>query len=307
MKFADIAKRLETISAINITPFDLETKEINWERLEENVQFLLKHGVTSIVPCGNTGEFYSLSLEEAKEEIRRVVDVVAGRALVVAGIGYSLPIALELGEYAQQVGADAVMIHQPIHPYVTESGASSYFRKIIETLEIPSVIYYKDPYLSDNVLKELAPLDKLVAVKYAINDLPRFARTVRDIPKEHHITWVCGTAEKWAPFFYHAGAKGFTSGLVNVYPEKSFAMLEALQNGQEEQVWSIWEELEAFENLRAKYNNGNNVVVIKEAMAQLGMSAGMTREPVNPLNEQDSKEVQSILESWGLLKKPAVS
>ncbi|UFJ43104.1 dihydrodipicolinate synthase family protein [Brevibacillus humidisoli] len=307
MNYAEISGKLETISAINITPFDEETREVNWDKLEENIRFLLDHGIQSIVPCGNTGEFYSLTIEEAKEEIKRVVEIVNGRALVIAGIGYALPIAIELGQYAQQAGADAVMIHQPIHPYVTDRGAGSYFKKIIETLDIPSILYFKDHNLSDNVLKELAPLEKLIAVKYAINDLPRFAKTVREIPDEHQITWICGTAEKWAPFFYHAGARGFTSGLVNVYPEKSLRMLEALHNGDQEQVWKIWEDILAFENLRAKYNNGNNVVVIKEAMAQIGMNPGITREPVDPLQAEDRAEVQAILQSWGLLPKQEIT
>ena len=300
MSVHDLGKKLETISAINITPFYPDNKKIDWAAFEENINFLLEHGLKVIVPCGNTGEFYALTLEEAKEEIKRTVEIVKGRALVVAGIGYSLGTAIELGRYAQQAGADAVMIHQPIHPYVTNEGAASYFRKIIEALDIPSVIYFKDAALSDDVLKELAPLEKFVAVKYAINDLPRFAKLVQETSSQADLTWICGTAEKWAPFFFQAGAKGFTSGLVNLHPQKSFDMLHALQAGDQEAVWKVWKEILPFEDLRAKYHHGNNVAVIKEAMNQLGLAAGATREPVDVLNQEDKREVEQILESWGM-------
>jgi len=301
--YREFAKRFETISAISMTPFFPDTKEIDWNGVKENVDFLLEHGAKVIVPCGNTSEFYALTLDEAKEEIRRVVEWVDGRALVLAGIGYSAETAIELGKYAQEVGADAVMIHQPIQPYVTDRGAVSYFKKIIEALDIPSVLYFKDPQLSDQVLKELAPLEKLVAVKYAINDLPRFAKVTRDIPADqYNLTWICGTAEKWAPFYFNAGAKGFTSGLINVCPEKSFQMLHGLQQGDSETVWKLWEETLEFENLRGKYNNGNNVVVVKEAMNQLGLTAGVTREPVDPLDEGDKQAVTQLLQKWDLLK-----
>lgn len=193
------------------------------------------------------------------------------------------------------------MIHQPIHPYITERGALSYFKKIVETLEIPSILYFKDANISDKVILELAPREKLVGVKYAVNDLPRFARLAREMPEEHHVTLICGTAEKWAPFFWYAGAEGFTSGLVNVYPEKSFEMLNALKSGDNRTVWKVWEEVLPFENLRAKYNAGNNVVVVKEAMEQLGLAAGVTREPVDPLDEQDRAEVTELLKKWKLL------
>ncbi|MDF2724730.1 MAG: dihydrodipicolinate synthase [Paenibacillus sp.] len=299
--YAELSTQLETISAISMTPFYPGTKAIDWDGLEQNIHFLLGHGVKVIVPCGNTSEFYALTLEEAKAQVKRVVDIVGGRALVVAGIGYAADTAIELGAYAQEAGADAVMIHQPIHPYITNRGAISYYTKIMDALDMPTIIYFKDANLSDDVLKELAPLEKLVAVKYAINDLQRFTKLVRDVPKEHGVTWICGTAEKWAPFFYHSGAKGFTSGLVNLYPQKSFEMLAALQRGDQETVWKAWEETLPFENLRAKYNSGNNVVVVKEAMNQLGLSAGVTREPVDPLDDHDRAEVIKILKGWGLL------
>ncbi|WP_449540342.1 dihydrodipicolinate synthase family protein [Ferdinandcohnia sp. Marseille-Q9671] len=299
MYYAEWKKKFETISGITITPFKKETREIDWDGVKDNVEFLIQKGVKVIVPCGNTSEFYSLTIEEAKEEIKRVVEYVNGRAIVVAGIGYSVDTAIELGRYAQQVGADSVMIHMPIHPYITNEGAYEYFKAIIEAVDLPSVVYFKDPNLSDDVLIKLAPLEKLVAVKYAVNNLPRFANTVQSVSSEHNIAWVCGTAEKWAPFFFQAGAVGYTSGLVNLYPEKSFEMLEALQSNNLEKTWKIWKEVVPFENLRAKYNNGNNVVVIKEAMELIGLNAGITRQPVSSLNEHDRKEVRDLLDSWG--------
>lgn len=298
MNYKDFGRHFETICAINITPFHPDTLQIHWDALADNVRFLIDHGVNVIVPCGNTGEFYGLTLEEAKAVTKRVVEIVEHRAIVVAGIGYSVATAIELGSYAQEVGADCVLIHQPHHPYITNDGAVSYYKKIIDALDIPSVIYFKDPNLSDDVLFQLATLEKLIAVKYAINDLPRFAQIVRDVPKEHSITWICGTAEKWAPFYWSAGARGFTSGLINVAPEKSFAMLNALKAGDEEASWRVWQEILPFENLRAKHNNGNNVVVVKEAIEQMGLQAGPTREPCAPLNEGDRVALSMILDNW---------
>lgn len=300
MDYANFSKRFSTISAINMLPFDEETKEINWKGLSENIEFLLENKMEIIVPNGNTGEFYALTIDEAKKVTENVVELVDGRATVVAGVGYAVDTAIELGKAAQKAGADCIMIHQPIHPYITSRGAVTYFKKIIEALDIPSIVYFKDPNLSDEVLKELAPLEKLVGVKYAVNNLPRFAKLVQEVPEEHNIAWVCGTAEKWAPFFYNAGAVGFTSGLVNIYPQKSLEMLTALRKGDQKTVWRTWKEVLPFEDLRAKYNNGNNVVVIKEAMEQLGLTAGVTREPVDPLDDNDKQEVAALLESWKL-------
>ncbi|OCA81474.1 dihydrodipicolinate synthase family protein [Bacillus sp. FJAT-27225] len=301
MDFSYLRKNLETITAINITPFQKDSKEIDWVSLEKNIEFLIEKGLKVIVPSGNTGEFYALSIEEAKQVTKRVVEIVDKRAIVMAGIGYSVPQAVELGLAAQDAGADCVMIHQPVHPYVTTDGTVSYFKEIINALDIPSVIYFKDPHVSDRVLYELASLEKFIGVKYAINDLPRFTKTYREVSAIHDIAWICGTAEKWAPYFYHAGAKGFTSGLVNIFPEKSFELLQALREEDNETTWKVWEEVLLFEDLRAKNNNGNNVVVIKEALELIGFKAGPTREPVNSLCNEDKKELEGLLAKWGML------
>ncbi|HZH60667.1 MAG TPA: dihydrodipicolinate synthase family protein [Metabacillus sp.] len=303
MDYKKLIQRLgSTISAINLTPFFEDTKEIDWDTLEKNINFLVDHGIKVIVPGGNTGEFYSMSLDEIKQVTKKVIDVVNGRALVMVGIGYAVPTAIELGRFAQESGAECVMIHQPVHPYITNEGAIEYFREIINALDIPSVLYFKNPSLSDSVLNELAPLEKFIGVKYAINDLPRFTKTIRSIQKENKLAWICGTAEKWAPYFFQAGATGFTSGLVNIYPEKSFQLLEALKENNINRIWDIWGELVPFEELRAKNNDGNNVIVIKEALRQIGFPAGVTRPPVAQLDEADKLLVSKILKSWGFYK-----
>src|SRR5699024_6338511 len=111
---------------------------------------------------------------------------------------------------------DCVMIHMPVHPFITTEGATEYFKKIIEAINLPAIVYFKNPHISDQLLFDLAHLDRLVGVKYAVNDLPRFRKVVEQMPKEHQVALICGTAEKWAPFFWNAGAKGFTSGLVSL-------------------------------------------------------------------------------------------
>ncbi|MFZ4451211.1 dihydrodipicolinate synthase family protein [Salibacterium aidingense] len=302
METKTAAEKLKTISAINITPFHPD-HSIDWEALKRNVDYLLDKHLEVIVPCGNTGEFYSLTVEEAKEENRKVTEWVSGRATVIAGIGYSVDTAVEMGLDAKEAGADAVLIHMPIHPYMNEGGTAAYFRNIMEAIDMPAVIYFKNPALGDAVLKELTPLPQLAGVKYAINDLPRFTKIVRETPEDHGVTWVCGTAEKWAPYFWAAGAEGFTSGLVNLYPEISFELLQALRQGNWQRTWELWHTMVPFEDLRARHNAGNNVVVIKEALQMLGFPAGPTREPVSALSAEENQEVADLLEDWQLNKE----
>lgn len=298
MDYADLAGRLRTVHAINVTPFR-EDGGVDYASLEKNVEFLVANGLEVIVPCGNTGEFYSLSVEEAKVVTRFVVETVDGRAKVLAGIGHDTKTAVQLASSAQDAGADAVMIHQPAHPYLTAEGLVRYYTEIAGGLEIGVALYVRHEAIDRKVLDRVTALENVLAIKYAINDLPGFGYLVQSI--DNPVVWICGTAEMWAPFFFVVGAEGFTSGLANVAPEKSLKMLYGLTVGNRDAVRAIWREVAPLERLRAKAHSGYNVAVIKEAMDLLGLAPGRIREPGSGLDEKDRQELVRILRAWGKL------
>jgi 4-hydroxy-tetrahydrodipicolinate synthase len=296
--YADLAGKLRTVHAINVTPFR-EDGGVDYASLEKNVEFLVAHGLEVIVPCGNTGEFYSLGLEEAKAVTKFVAEKVDGRAKVLAGIGYDTKTAGQMASFARDVGADAVMIHQPVHPYLTTEGLVRYYTEIARAVEIGVVLYVRHEAIDREVLDRVTALENVLAVKYAINDLPSFGGLVQSI--DNPVVWVCGTAEMWAPFFFVVGAEGFTSGLVNIAPEMSLKMLQGLREGDRASVQAIWREVAPLERLRAKAHSGYNVAVIKEGMDLLGLAANRIREPGGGLDETDRQELIRILRAWGKL------
>jgi 4-hydroxy-tetrahydrodipicolinate synthase len=116
--------------------------------------------------------------------------------------------------------------------------------------------------------------------------------------------WVCGLAEGWAAPFYAMGARGFTSGLVNVAPELSLAVLRALDAGDFAAAAALVDKLAPFEAMRTKHNNGANVTVVKEAMTLMGDAVGPVRLPgLTHLEAADRQALRGILQTWGL--KPA--
>ena len=299
MDHEKLAKRLRTVHAINVTPFR-EDRSVDYDLLERNIEFLIASGLDVIVPCGNTGEFYALSVEEALAVTRFVVEQVGGRTAVLAGIGYDLGTAREMALASQEAGADAVMVHQPVHPYLMTEGLIRYYVGIARSVEIGVVLYARHDAIDREVLSRVADIDNVLAIKYAINDLPRFADLVQTV--EAPVVWVCGTAEMWAPFFFAAGAEGFTSGLVNIAPEMSLAMLDGLRRGDAEAVRAVWRRVAPIEKLRAKNHNANNVSVIKEGMNLAGLPVGLVREPLGELDKADRQELIQILRSWGKLE-----
>jgi 4-hydroxy-tetrahydrodipicolinate synthase len=295
-----LAERLRTVHAINVTPFR-EDGAVDYDLLERNIEFLIANDLEVIVPCGNTGEFYALSVEEAKAITRFVVERVDGRVAVLAGIGYDLGTAREMASAAQEAGADAVMVHQPVHPYLMTEGLVRYYAGIARSVEIGVVPYARHEAIDREVLSRVADLENVLAIKYAINDLPRFASLVQSV--DASVVWVCGTAELWAPFFFAAGAEGFTSGLVNIAPEMSLAMLDGLRRGDAASVRAVWRDVAPMERLRSKNRHSNSVSAIKEGMNLAGLPAGVVRVPLGELDEADRQELIQILRSWGKLER----
>src|SRR5207244_647901 len=101
--------------------------------------------------------------------------------------------------------------------------------------------------LTDELIGELATSEKVIGVKYAVNDLNAFANLVHGSTRE--VAWLCGTAERWAPFFHLAGAVGFSSGLANFAPAESIAMFDALAGGDWARAMEIRAKLTPFEEI----------------------------------------------------------
>lgn len=165
---------------------------------------------------------------------------------------------------ATSEGADAIMGHHPMDPFAGPSYKANYFLELAEASTVPVIAYVRSDALSVSDFRQLALHDNIAGIKYASGNLVLLAEVIR-ATKDTATIWVCGLAEGWAPAFYAMGARGFTSSLVNVFPERSHAVHRALEAGNYNAARSLIDDIAGFEALRTKYHNGANVTVVKEA------------------------------------------
>ena len=122
----------------------------------------------------------------------------------------------------------------------------------------------------------------------------RLAEAIKD--NDPDLVWSGGLAETWAPAFYAVGARGFTSGLINVWPERSVAISRALEGGDYAAARALIDGISSFETLRAEERNGANVSVVKAALQFLGDDCGPPRLPAAwPLSDQTKRRLQEML------------
>ncbi|MFD7995267.1 dihydrodipicolinate synthase family protein [Streptomyces mexicanus] len=289
---------LADVVAIPVTPFAADGG-VDQDTYRALLRRLLDGGVTTLTPNGNTGEFYALTPEERRLVTELTVEEAGGRASVLVGVGHDVPTAVASARHARDLGAGMVMVHQPVHPYVSAAGWVDYHRAIAEAVpELGVVPYLRNPQLPGARLAELADAcPNVIGVKYAVPDAARFAAFARDAGLERFV-WVAGLAEPYAPCYFSAGATGFTSGLVNVAPAVSRNMLQALRAGDYPAAMKVWEQIRRFEELRAAHGSANNVTVVKEALASLGLCRRDVRPPSKPLPEEERAEVAAIAAGW---------
>ncbi|MFE6040118.1 dihydrodipicolinate synthase family protein [Streptomyces sp. NPDC056452] len=300
MDLTPLKAALADVVAIPVTPF-AEDGSIDTTAHRALLRRLLDGGVRIVTPNGNTGEFYALTPDERRTVTELTIDEAGGRATVLVGVGHDVPTAVAAAEHARDSGAEMVMVHQPVHPYISQEGWIDYHRAIAEAVpELGVVPYIRNPLLAGDRLAELADsCPNVIGVKYAVPDAARFGAFARDAGLERFV-WVAGLAELYAPSYFATGATGFTSGLVNVAPGVSLAMLGALRAGDYAAAMKVWEQIRRFEDLRADRQSANNVTVVKEALAALGLCRRDVRAPSRVLPEAQRAEVADLVAGWSI-------
>jgi 4-hydroxy-tetrahydrodipicolinate synthase len=299
-----VRSALRGISGVHVTAWKGDG-EADWTLTGKIVARIAEAGIHNIVSAGNTGEFYPMTTEEVVRSHAVAAEAAAGKALVTAGIGRSLREAISTGKLAAKAGCDAVMVHHPLDPFAAPQSQADYILAIAEALEIPLVAYIRSDAIGVKDLARVATHPNVAGVKFASPNMMLLAECVR-ATQGSSANWICGLAEGWAAPFHALGARGFTSGLVNVAPERSLAIWKALEGNDYDRARRLVDEIAGFETLRTKYGNGANVTVVKEALGLLGTDVGPVRLPGLPeLNEGERAELRKIVGGWGAQRAAA--
>lgn len=295
-----LRRALNGISGILVTPFDAEGA-FDPKPLKPIVDDAVKAGVHVLVSNGNTGEFYGLQLHEAEAAVHAGAEAVAGRVPLLGGVGRGINDAKALAKASRRAGCSALMVHQPPDPFVAPRGVLRYLQEIAEAGDgLPLVLYLRNENIGLAAIEQLCRIPEVVGVKWASPTPMVLAEAIRRTA-DRDIAWVGGLAEVWAPPLYAVGARGFTSGLINVLPARSVAIHAALEAADYPLAMKLIGEMLPFEELRAQENNGANVTVVKTALKLMGRDCGACRPPSAwPLTEKAQQDLEALMTGWNM-------
>ena len=141
-----------------------------------------------------------------------------------------MPDACALARASRAAGAAALMVHQPPDPFVSPRGVVAYVRAGGGGGQgLPLMLYLRNDGIGLEAIGELCRVPGVAGREMGVAHAA--APRGGDAAQRPGIVWVGGLAETWAPPLYAVGARGFTSGLINVWPEHSVAIHAALEAG----------------------------------------------------------------------------
>ena len=271
-----------------ITPFNNQNK-VNYEKLEELIDFQIQNSTDFIVPCGTTGESSSLSSSEKKKIIDFTVKKVNKRIPVVAGTGSNnTKTAIEMSKYAKNVGADAVLIVTPYYNKTNQEGLYVHYKKIAKAIYPLPIILYNVPSrtgidINIDTITRLAKIENIIAIKEANPSLEKICNIIATTKNENFIV-LSGNDNLLLPIL-SVGGKGIISVAANIIPHQ---MHNICKNNDKDLFYKY---LDIMNNLFLDVNP----IMIKEAMNYLKFDVGKVRLPLySPKNDKLIKLYKSI-------------
>lgn len=326
MSLSEVKSRLKGVIPIQYCPYTKEGK-LDTEGLKENTEFLLdfaKDGNKDIVVMtnGSTTEFYANSIEEQKKVIRVVVDTVAGRVPVVAGVSQAGAVGtIEMARYAEEVGVDCALVVLPYYHAPSKEGMYRYFKAVAEAVNIGIMVYnyaaVSGTLIPPDLMARLAKIDNIVATKDNATGVVDYALKALMIdPEDMVLTAGLGEVHYIGAVAYGLRYKGFVSFIANFAPSSSYEVYRAVKEENFKKayealkkqlpLWRLIAELGSKresisiipEGLRANYMY---MGVGKAAMELVGLNGGPLRLPMEDLTSGEREELKEVLEGMGVI------
>lgn len=268
--------------------------------LKTLIEFHISNGTDAIVAMGTTGESATLNVKEHCAVIEQVVKQVNGRVPVIAGTGAnSTSEAIELTQYAKDLGVDAALLVTPYYNKPTQEGLYLHYKAIAEAVDIPQILYNVPGRTACDLLPEtvarLAPIANIIGIKEATGELARVEQ-IKSLCGDN-IELYTGEDANTVEFIL-SGGQGVISVTANVAPAKMHDMCAAALAGEADVARQINNDLVL---LHERLFLEANPIPVKWALMEMDLIPTGIRLPMTVLSENYHQPVREALQSAGVL------
>jgi len=281
-----------------VTP--LNDKGVDFDALENTIEFQIKNGTDALVICGTTGEAPTLDDSEHLDAIECAVNTAKKRIPIIAGTGSNnTDHAIMMNKEAQKRGADALLWVTPYYNKTSQRGLIKHYEALAASCDLPGILYNVPSRTGVDILPEtvetLSKIENIVAIKEATGNIARACDIIARCGDS--IDVYSGNDDVIVPIM-SVGGKGVISVLSNILPKETHDMCMLCLDG----------DFLAAGNLQIKYFNlikalfcEVNPVPVKTAMNLMGFNAGKLRLPLYEMEEKNLEFLKQEMKKLNLI------
>lgn len=283
-----------------VTPFH-SNGDINFEKLEELIDFQCNHGTDSIIVCGTTGEAATLTEEERKRCIQRAVEFVGGRVPLIAGVGCNdTKMAIARARVAQEAGADGLLVVTPYYNKATQGGLIAHYKALAKETMLPIILYNVPSRTGCNIAPEtvatlVREVGHIVGVKEASGNISQVAKIMS--LTDGNVEMYSGNDDQIVPIL-SLGGIGVISVLSNIAPRETQDICKKYLAGDIR--GSVELQLKAIPLIESLFCEVNPIPV-KQALNLMGFQVGGLRLPLTELGDKNTEKLAKAMRCFGIL------
>jgi len=281
------------------TPFTEDG--VNFDEFGKLLEDQIANEVDAIIVCGTTGESATMSEEEKKEVIKFAIDKINKRTKVVIGTGSNnTTSAIKMSKYAEEAGADALLVVTPYYNKTTQKGLVAHYKAIAESVSLPIIMYSVPSRTGVNITPEtcleLSKIENIVAIKEASGNISQVAK-IASLCKDN-LDIYSGNDDQVIPLL-SLGGKGVISVLSNVMPKYTHEMVHKYLDGDVKEASKM--QLDVLDLIDALFCEVNPIPV-KYALNLMGYNFGKPRMPLIELSDSNKEKLKEIMKKHNLIK-----
>lgn len=286
-----------------ITPFK-EDFSLDEEKYREFIQFQIKNGC-NLLAMGTTGECATLSHEEHRTAINITIDEAekSGKdPFVLAGTGSnSTQEAIELSQYAEEAGADALLIVVPYYNKPVQHSLFDHYATIADAVSLPIILYNVPSRTGRNLEPDtIAKLERekenIAGLKCASGDIDQITQVIKKTSDD----FVVLSGDDSLTYHIMAlGGSGVVSVASNIIPNQMVEFINSMGEGNWEKAREMQLKLyDLFNVLFIETNPGP----VKYAAEEMEIMNGRMRLPLTLPTKDNKKEIKTVLKDLELVE-----
>jgi len=281
-----------------VTPF-LPDGSVNYEKLDELIEYHIAHKTDAIIICGTTGESSTLTEEEHMQCIKFTVEQAKKRIPVIAGTGSNATFTtIEMSREAVDYGVDGLLLVTPYYNKATQKGLIAHYKAVAAEAKAPIILYSVASRTGLNITPEtaaeLAKGENIVAIKEASGNISQIAKIMQ--LTDGKLDLYSGNDDQIVPLL-SLGGKGVISVLANIAPEYTHDLCQKFFDG--DLKGSLKMQLDALPLIDKLFCEVNPIPV-KTAMNLLGKEVGELKMPLSSMEEDHKMALAKEMEKFGL-------